>query len=694
MAASATAAEGAAAPLSFADFLEKMKDPAAADLVRNIKGFIRHFDERSSKHIPNLDTDSAAVQDFFIRMESMFRTHPSWRGAGPEVIDQAIEGLEKYVMSKIWPRTFAASSEDRDRDERYFRLARALSFVNLTTLMGGTAEVIPDEGLVATAVSELTKMDRYKAPRDKLLCLVNVKTLVEDIVGEAVRRGASIGGADAFFPVFLLVVVHARLPRLASNIDYIRRFRARARLNGQFDYMLCNLESAAMYLDTADWQHLGVTREFFLNRLADAGIPEAAMELKALEEQEKQLQESLLLAGEEETEGGEVEEAEGGYDYGGGTAPVSEQEKYAAGEVASQKYQPLLSVDVPETLGGETGVDLKNTTNLIIKRADATSASASTTTADGLTLTPLGAGPQTPLLVKKQLPTTEEKEAITEQQIKINNELPITSTAVAPEQESRGGGGASGSGAQVVIDAMVADGTPLVIEEESEGRLQQRHPWIYAAAEDLNITDVRSLLAGYRDLVLKYEAITLSLQQQVNKNSGGGRMTDTSVVPSRMNPSAINQGSLLSAATISSAGGSGSGNFLLGTAPGSGSISESAGALIQKLASWGASKSPSGRQVGEEGSYSEAAAALQGKAAGAGVDTRLLQSLFGSSSSQQRQQTPSPQLDLLGDLETEVKVDDEGGGGENKNGALGSPALGLIEETPQPPFAGITESLI
>jgi len=30
--------EGAPAPLSFSDFLEKMKDPAAADLVRNIKG--------------------------------------------------------------------------------------------------------------------------------------------------------------------------------------------------------------------------------------------------------------------------------------------------------------------------------------------------------------------------------------------------------------------------------------------------------------------------------------------------------------------------------------------------------------------------------------------------------------------------------------------------------------------------------
>lgn len=102
-------------------------------------------------------------------------------------------------------------------------------------------------------------MDRYKAPRDKLLCLVNVKTMVENIVGLAAKAGAAIGGerrkpgrlssagcsavrqsvlcmwrghtvpshlvclppagADAFFPVFLYIVIRSRLPHLASNIE-------------------------------------------------------------------------------------------------------------------------------------------------------------------------------------------------------------------------------------------------------------------------------------------------------------------------------------------------------------------------------------------------------------------------------------------------------------------------------------------
>jgi hypothetical protein len=665
MASSTTSTEDAAAPLSFADFLEKMKDPAAADLVRNIKGFIRHFDERSTKHVPNLDTDSASVQNFFIRMESLFRAHPTWQGSGPEVIDQAIEGLEKYVMSKIWPRTFAASAEDRDQDERYSRLAQALSFVNLTTLMGGNAEVIPDEGLVASSIAELTKMDKYKAPRDKLLCLVNVKTLVEDIVGEAVRRGASIGGADAFFPVFLLVVVHARLPRLASNIDYIRKFRARSRLNGQFDYMLCNLESAAMYLDTADWQHLGVTRDYFLQRLADAGIPEAAMELKALGEQQKEEEHLVMLGGQESDH----------LDKGG---------MMLCSELTSaetSKQQPLLTIDVPETLGGESGADLlENNSNS--KDGTAISAAAAAAT-DGLT--PLGAGPQTPVLMKKQLPTTEN--SLVEQPSPTNNEPPTNkddttavgavAEAVPPvDQQQQSESGVNSSAAQVVVDAMVAEGTPLVLEEEAEGRLQQRHPWIYAAAEDLNIADVRCLLAEYRDLVLKYEAVTLSIQQQV------GQGVDINNIHSRSTLSNHHQGPV----------GRSGGAAATASGQGSGSISESAGALIQKLTSWGASRTPSGRQIGVDGESSEAAAALQGKTAGAtGVDTRLLHSLFGSPSGQQKQER-QPQLDLLGDLETEVKLESN----ENNNSLLDSPALGLIEETQQAPptAAEITESLI
>jgi len=96
-----------------------------------------------------VEADSTLVQGFLARMEASFRVHPCWRGATPEVVEQAVEGLEKYLMSKLYPRTFAASREDADRDERYLRLTTALAFVPLSTLLG--SEVEPEAALMAAA---------------------------------------------------------------------------------------------------------------------------------------------------------------------------------------------------------------------------------------------------------------------------------------------------------------------------------------------------------------------------------------------------------------------------------------------------------------------------------------------------------------------------------------------------------------
>lgn len=643
-------AEGAPAPLSFSDFLDKMKDPAAADLVRPIKVFIRRFDERPSAHVADPAADSAAVQDFLARMEAAFPGHPAWRGAPPEVLDQAIEGLEKYVMSKIWPRTFSASAEDRDRDERYARLAAALSFVDLPTLLGeGMPAVAPDEALVTAAVGELLRMDRYKAPRDKLLCLVNVKTLVEDVVGAAVRGGAPIGGADAFFPVFLLVVIRARLPRLASNIEYVRRFRGRARLHGQFDYMLANLESAALYLDTADWRHLKVPQDEFLARLAAAGIPEADMELRALRaaggavasgEAADETAAPVRVVGEEAAAVpepavpaavGAAVEGEQGEQPAPADADASAEGSAAPGMAASESVAALsepvteaadvsgaplaaaaaqeappppgpaadastpLRVDIPAPEEAQPELSPLET--------PAPPADTPTFALPGaLGLTPLGAGPQTPVLIKKRAPPEER---------------PPTAAPTSADD---------------LVAAMVADGTGLVLAEEAAGRLQRRHRWIYAAAEDLTPGDVRALLASYRDLVFKFEALTLSLQQQVG-GSGGGAVAGAPVSPSQ----AGSQGTAVGA-------------------------SES---LLQRLTSWGR---PASERDGPE-----AAAALQGKAA-AGGDHRLLTSLFGTPQGQAKGPAAA-QADLLGDL----GGDSGSAAAAGELDAVASPTLGLVE---------------
>lgn len=393
-------------PMPFSEFLEKMKDPKAADLVRLIKNFIRDF-ERTKKSDQGSDVaqDGVKVQEFIRYMEGVFYNHPVWKDCSvEEVSEHAVEGLEKYVMSKIWTQTFGVSMEDKDKDERYQRLCDALGFVDLSTLMkgGDDGEADVDELVgeyLVRATEHVLKMDRYKAPRDKLLCLVNVKTLIEEGILHAHGQGhVCIGGADAFFPMLLFVVIRAKPPSLASNIEYIRRFRGN-RLSGQFDFLLSNLESVAMYLDTVAWQDLNISEDEFLARLAKAGIPEAEMQLQ------NQPIESIMTDGDDDR----------------------------------QTSDALIDV------GQEIPVPDKGMGSLIVP----------------------------PNLVPEDVlsPVNEKSPYLHG----IDDASGMSDQKKVKREEFNS------------IKALIDEGTPLVLHEESEGRLHQKYPWIYANAEDLRV---------------------------------------------------------------------------------------------------------------------------------------------------------------------------------------------------------------
>ncbi|KAM2088729.1 hypothetical protein ACFX1T_032766 [Malus domestica] len=100
--------EKADVSLGLHDFLERMRQPSAVDFVKSIKSFIVSF----TNNAPDPERNSAAVQDFFARMEIDFRAHPLWPSYSEEELDNADKGLEKYVITKLFPRVFASLLDD------------------------------------------------------------------------------------------------------------------------------------------------------------------------------------------------------------------------------------------------------------------------------------------------------------------------------------------------------------------------------------------------------------------------------------------------------------------------------------------------------------------------------------------------------------------------------------------------------
>ena len=67
----------------------------------------------------------ARRQEFLRTTEAAFRTHALWRNATEEELEASGEGLEKYLMTKIYARTFAVVPDDVERDRVRPRALRA-----------------------------------------------------------------------------------------------------------------------------------------------------------------------------------------------------------------------------------------------------------------------------------------------------------------------------------------------------------------------------------------------------------------------------------------------------------------------------------------------------------------------------------------------------------------------------------------
>ena len=481
----------------FVEFLETMKQAKATDLVGAIRTFIRTFESQQPSG-SRARVGTTAVQEnngrlvagFLEQMEAVLGRHVLFGGA-PDVgvdveededeedvesrrrrkVEFGVEGLEKYIMSKVYGMTFRVAVDEVDKDDRCQRLCWALSFLDVNTVIGrgggcdaageGEGDVAGNEGggrgvdgvdgvdggedsaetaetdetaaadvllddfcvsilddHIEKAGQHLLAMDRYKAPRDKLVCLMNVQSVLE----EGIRRvnasdtTLSFAGADAFFPMLVLVVVRAKPGALCSNTEYIRRFRGARRLGGQCDFMLSCLESVALYLETVDWKDLKIGRDEWMARLAEAGIPEAALHGRH----------------------GEVGDRGAGRDAGGVTI--------------------------------------------------------------------------------HQMAAPQQQEE-----------------AVETKDETTDGEPSNGS---ALIASLIEEGTPGVLHLESEGMLQLKYPWIYAdAGEVRDAHTVDQLLAAYRDLVVKHEALKLAVEKGRDRLAEGRAAVATAEATSTRMPS-------------------------------------------------------------------------------------------------------------------------------------------------------------
>ncbi|KAG6602057.1 Vacuolar protein sorting-associated protein 9A, partial [Cucurbita argyrosperma subsp. sororia] len=243
-----------------------MRQPSASDFVKSIKSFIVSF----SNNAPDPERDSASVQDFFAKMEGAFRAHPLWSGCSEEELESAGEGLEKYVMTKLYSRVYASLADDVKIDEQLSdKMALIQQFIRPENL-----DIKPNfqnESSWLLAQKELLKINMYKAPRDKLVCLLGCCKVISNLLLNAsIASNENPPGADEFLPVLIYVIIKANPPQLHSNLLYIQRYRGQSRLTGEAAYFFTNILSAESFISNIDANALSMEETEFEKNMESA----------------------------------------------------------------------------------------------------------------------------------------------------------------------------------------------------------------------------------------------------------------------------------------------------------------------------------------------------------------------------------------------------------------------------------------
>ncbi|KAK4188744.1 putative vacuolar protein sorting-associated protein 9 [Podospora australis] len=270
-------------PFDFHRFLEQLRNKKADPVARYLKSFLSEFGKRQWM----VHEQVKIISDFLAFIANKMAQCEVWRDVSDAEFDNAREGMEKLVMNRLYTQTFSPTipppqpipgakpkkrggerpmgpgrrgqhQEDVERDEILAQKINIYGWVKEDHL---DIPPVSDSGkrFLKLAQQELLKIKSYRAPRDKIICVLNCCKVIFGLL----KHSKSDSSADSFMPMLIYVVLHANPEHLVSNVQYILRFRNQEKLGGEAGYYLSSLMGAIQFIENMDRTTLTITDEEF-----------------------------------------------------------------------------------------------------------------------------------------------------------------------------------------------------------------------------------------------------------------------------------------------------------------------------------------------------------------------------------------------------------------------------------------------
>lgn len=292
-------------PFDFHRFLEQLRHKSADPVAKFLRSFLTEFGKKQWM----VHEQVKIIGDFLAFITNKMAQCEIWREVSENEFDNAREGMEKLVMNRLYAQTFSPAipppaqlprsrsrgrrkdvekvlgpgrkgqhQEDIERDDVLAQKIRIYSWVKEEHL--DIPPVGPNgERFLRLAQQELLKIKSYRAPRDKVICVLNSCKVIFGLLKNAKSSDTS---ADSFVPLLIYVVLQANPENLVSNIQYILRFRNQDKLGGEAGYYLSSLSGAIQFIESLDRTSLTVSDDEF-ERHVELAVSEIAAQNRETE---------------------------------------------------------------------------------------------------------------------------------------------------------------------------------------------------------------------------------------------------------------------------------------------------------------------------------------------------------------------------------------------------------------------------
>ncbi|KAH0583015.1 hypothetical protein H2248_010902 [Termitomyces sp. 'cryptogamus'] len=259
-------------PFDFQSFLDQMKSRSAEPVSKYLRSFLSNFAKRTF----TVNDQIKIINDFLNFISGQMRACEPWKNASEAEFDNAMEGMEKLVMNRLYDFTFTPqvalvvpprpiTADDLERDRVLSQRIALFGWIEERHL--DIPEGEGSTGFLLFAQQELLKINHYKAPRDKLICILNCCKVIYGLI----RHLQVDEGADAFVPILIYVVLKANPDHLLSNVEFINRFRNPEKLQSEAGYYLSSLMGAVSFIETMDHTSLSnISQEEFEQNVEEA----------------------------------------------------------------------------------------------------------------------------------------------------------------------------------------------------------------------------------------------------------------------------------------------------------------------------------------------------------------------------------------------------------------------------------------